>query len=136
MKIQHYESYIDVSDKFSFKDFTNKRLMSYYEREDFPPGTVIYKSLFYHEKPGSVTFPYGMCGVTFIDCNLDNLFLPTENKYVNCTNRTFVNVNGQDMLINEDGKVVGPLHVYKDLTFFNELPWYKRLFYKVVSLWQ
>ena len=136
MKIQYYESYIEVSDKFSFKDFTNKKLLSFYEKEDFPPGLIIYRSQFYHEKPDQVTFPYGMYGVTFIDCNLNNVFLPTGNTYINCSNLRFQAVLGKDMIVDETGKVLGPLNLYKNEVTPRKISFWAKLKLWVFKLWQ
>ena len=71
---------IAFADEWSFKDFTNKKVVK------IPNGTTVVGSCFAQEvikKPISWEqvhiFPEDMTGVTFEKCNLDNVFIPPGN---------------------------------------------------------
>lgn len=72
---------IDFSDEFSMKVF-------HQEFVDIPDNTLVYASCFYRE--GFVDFHKfrdDMKGVSFYNCNLDNIFIPIENNVIGGSNR-------------------------------------------------
>lgn len=70
---------------YSRKDFTGRTLV---EATDLN-GQTIRGSCFSQEVPDSHIFPEDMTGVTFINCNLDNVFIPDGNTLQDCSNRRF-----------------------------------------------
>lgn len=78
----NYEDVI-YDDELSLKDLTTRT----FENDDLS-GKVIYGSTFYRETPNSIIFNNKMTGVTFINCNLDNIVIPEGNTLIDCTTRT------------------------------------------------
>jgi hypothetical protein len=77
---------IEYDDELSFRSFVNETPLDL-------SGKVIYASSFYHEKPAT---PFvGMSNVTFVNCNLDNCFIPDGMYLVDCSTRKFA-VNPKD----------------------------------------
>lgn len=70
---------------YSRKDFTGRTLI---EATDLN-GQTITGSCFSQETPDSEIFPVGMTGVTFINCNLDNVIIPDGNTVQDCSTRRF-----------------------------------------------
>lgn len=70
---------------YSRKDFTGRTLI---EATDLNDQTIT-GSCFSQETPDSEIFPVGMTGVTFINCNLDNVVIPDGNTLIDCSNRRF-----------------------------------------------
>lgn len=62
---------ITFNDKYSYKDFTGKTLLSATDLE----GITIYGSCFSQETPDTQVFPNNLIKITFVNCNLDNVFL-------------------------------------------------------------
>ena len=123
MEIKYNGKNIQVDDRFSFKSFVNQTLKDSFTPQDFAPGMIIYRSSFYHEKPNSETFHNGMYGVTFIHCNLDNVYVPPGNILEHCSQNVFKSIDGIDQFLSPDlKKVLGPVYVNKN----DPLPWYKR----------
>lgn len=82
--------------QYSNKNFAGQDLSSQTDMD----GLTIENSCFSHEKPHARVFPETMTGVTFIDCNLDNVFIPEGNFTVRCTRRFFeVQDDGRDWLL-------------------------------------
>lgn len=99
---------------YSNKNFTGWDLT---DREDLHD-MVIEGSCFSHEKPDSIVFPEKMTGVTFIDCNLDNCFIPEGNKVVGGSQRRFEIQNDlNDWIVDENGEPEKPI----DHTIFEKL---------------
>ena len=85
---------------YSNKDFTNRDLR---EVEDIN-GQTITGSCFSQERPNTHVFPFDMKGVTFINCNLDNCFIPAGNTVQGGSQRRFrAQDDGFDWLIDESG---------------------------------
>jgi len=90
-------------DKYSHKDFTGRRLT---DAKDLN-GITIFGSCFSHETPDTKVFPDDMTGVTFINCNLDNIFIPIGNTVIGGSQRRFkVQKDARDWEIDNDGKPV------------------------------
>lgn len=53
-------------------------------------GLTIICSCFSQQIPDSEKLPPNLMGVTFINCNLDNLVIPPGNLFVDCSTRRFV----------------------------------------------
>lgn len=93
---------------YSHKNFTGQ---SFIERTTSDGETVILNgqtitgSCFSHEKPDAHIFPDDMTGVTFINCNLDNCFIPAGNTVVGGSQRRFiVQDDGFDWIIDENNQ--------------------------------
>lgn len=84
MKIVFEGKDYECSDEFSRKNFTHAILT-----ERNLDGLAIYASCFMHEEPDSEVFPENMTGVTFLNCNLDNVKIPPGNTVVGGTQRRF-----------------------------------------------
>ena len=103
---------MNCNEKYSFKDFTHQ---SFRDVTDLIPGMVIVGSCFYQEnKPDSHIFPETMTGVTFLRCNLDNIFIPPGNTVgaiqgVESTQKRIkVQNDGYDWLLDEKHKPIEP----------------------------
>lgn len=77
----------NINDEFSFKDFAGKPAKHHYE--NMPSNIVIYGSCFSQETPDIHIFPENLTGVTFIKCNLENVFIPIGNTIIDCSQRRF-----------------------------------------------
>lgn len=75
----------EYSAEYSHKSLSHVNLTN----ADIPPGTKIRSSCFSREEPDSVIFPSDMTGVTFVNCNLDNIVIPPGNTLVDCSNKRF-----------------------------------------------
>lgn len=97
---------INYDMKYSFKDFTNRSLR---DAKDLN-GKTIYASVFLQEIPDSRIFPENMKGVTFVNCNLDNVYIPPGNTVIGGSQRRFrVQNDLRDWLIDENNKPIEPL---------------------------
>jgi hypothetical protein len=74
------------------KDCTGWEFKSRPEYE-FPPGLVLDRHCFSQETPDADIFPDGMTGVTFLNCNLDNCYIPEGNTVVGGSQRRFAPQN-------------------------------------------
>lgn len=83
--IEHDEQFYECDKKFSFKDFTGMDL----SKEIIPSGTVVCRSGFSHEIPDSKIFPADMTGVTFVEGNLDNVFIPWDNVVIGASQKSY-----------------------------------------------
>ena len=61
-------------DRFSLQEFITRQLLI-----PIPRGTTVYASTFEREIPDTHVFSDTMNGVTFIECNLNNVFIPSGN---------------------------------------------------------
>lgn len=95
---------IEFDDKLSGKDFTGKSLKD----EHILPGTNIYASVFYQEnKPDEHIFPEDMAGVSFYNCNLDNVYVPLGNTIIGGTHKNMMVQNDlRDWEIDETAKPI------------------------------
>jgi len=99
--------------EYSFEDFTNQKL---FDATDLD-GSVIVGSCFYQDPdsqdadPRVKVFPDDMQGVTFIECNLDNVYVPPGNTVdLLCSCRRIKRQNdGESWILNEDLVPIEPL---------------------------
>jgi hypothetical protein len=83
------------------QDFTGWDLS---DRNDMN-GLTITGSCFSSEIPNAPVLPPDLKGVTFINCNLDNVYIPPGNKTIECSTRVFeVQADGEDWIIHPDTK--------------------------------
>jgi hypothetical protein len=88
----------------SFTDYTGKIL------NDLIIEGTIEGSCFSQEKPNSVIFPYDMQNITFIRCNLDNVFIPDGNTVIGGSQRRFMAFDdGYDWLVDENNNLISRL---------------------------
>lgn len=91
------------SEKYSRKDFTGRDLSHELDMNDI----TIYGSCFSQEQLDRHIFPEDMSGVTFVNCNLDNCFIPEGNDVVGGSRRRFqVQEDGFDWLLDENNNPV------------------------------
>jgi hypothetical protein len=91
-------------DEFSFKDFTNKSLK---DIGDSLNNKTIYRTCFSQETPDSVIFPADMIGVTFVYCNLDNVYIPPGNTVIESSQVRFkVQEDGKDWIVDENNNPI------------------------------
>lgn len=105
---------ITFNDDYSFGNFSNQDLAHFDDLRDM----VIYSSQFYWEKPNSRPFPAQATGLTFINCNLDNIVMPPDAIIQNCSQRNFKDQNdGEDWFVDGNGLPTAPinLQLYLDL---------------------
>jgi len=91
----------------SFKDYTGARANNL----DVLDGLTIEGSCFSQEIPDSHIFRDDMTGVTFIGCNLDNVFIPNGNIVIGCSqNRFEVQNDLEDWHIDANDDPVVPIN--------------------------
>src|SRR3990167_602993 len=101
----------NLNDDYSFKDFTG--------RSNLEVSGIIYGSCFSQEIPDNHIFPDNMTGVTFIKCNLDNVFIPAGNTIIDCWQRRFKVQNDlNDWLLDKNNQPTMPTN-HKYFTKFN-----------------
>lgn len=97
----------EVSDTYSCKDYTGMTI----EPNLTLNGSIIYQSCFSQETPDTEVFPSDMTGVTFINCNLDNVLMPSGNTIIGGTHRRFqAQEDGLDWELDVDGNPLGVLN--------------------------
>jgi len=99
---------------YSFQNFTGCSFKTVPASEF--NNTEIVGSCFYQEwKAGDTSivkdiFPDGMTGVTFVRCNLDNVFVPEGNTAVGCSNRIIkAEEDGTAYILDGDGNKIEPV---------------------------
>ena len=106
MKIIYNKIEYDCNDVFSGKDFTGRANQHF----DGISG-IIYASCFSQDNPDSHCFPDTMVGITFIKCNLDNVFIPIGNTVIDCSQKRYkVQNDRNDWLIDENNNPVKPMN--------------------------
>lgn len=89
---------------FSSRDYTNLNLEDVQENMNHE---IIRGACFSQQEPDTKVFPDKMSGVTFINCNLDNVVIPEGNKLIDCSNRRYKVQNDlNDWEIDENGNPV------------------------------
>ena len=76
---------ITYNDKYSFKDYTGRTLLKATDLNN----TIVYASCFSQEIPDRHIFPDAMTGVTFVNCNLDNVYIPAGNTVIGGSQKRF-----------------------------------------------
>ena len=102
------------SKKYSFQDFTNQHLRTATDLD----GTIIIGSCFYQVcsaahagDPLKHIFPEDMRDVFFVECNLDNVYIPPGNTLNQCSHRRIKRMNdGEYWFVGEDFKPIEPIH--------------------------
>ena len=88
---------------YSNKDFTGRNLSQATDLD----GQTIINSCFSQEIPDTHVFPDGMKNVTFINCNLDNCFIPSGNIVQGGSQRRFkVQQDGFDWIVDANNNPV------------------------------
>jgi len=91
----------ECCDNYSGADFTGSSLSDHAGMD----GKVIYGSCFSQEVPDSHIFPDDMQGVLFLNCNLDNVFVPEGNFIRGGSRRRFkVQEDGYDWYVDENNQ--------------------------------
>jgi hypothetical protein len=72
-----------MPDQWSYRGYTAL------EAKEIPDGMTIRGGQFGQEHPETHIFREDMTGVTFVNCNLDNVFIPPGNTVVDCRQRIF-----------------------------------------------
>lgn len=94
---------------YSHKDFTGQDLS-----DRNLDGLTICGSCFSQETPDRHIFSDKMTGVTFLWCNLDNVYIPPGNTAKNCSQRIFkAQPDGEDWILDSATKTT-PLYRLKD----------------------
>lgn len=94
-----------INEKYSYKDFLNVDL-SELPAEEFNNTTIIGSCFYQPGKKKAKIFPGKMDGVTFINCNLDNVKLPNGNTVgKGCSNRNIECLDGEDWVVDDDVKI-------------------------------
>lgn len=91
---------------YSFKDFTGQILK---DKTDMS-NQIITGSCFSQETPNTHVFPDDMTGTTFIDCNLDNVYIPQGNTVQGGRRKRFSVQNDlRDWIIDENDNPIEPV---------------------------
>jgi len=109
--------------QYSFQDFTNQDFRSATDLN----GSVIIGSCFYQTCASDFTgdplrhiFPGDMRDVAFVECNLDNVYIPVGNTMHKCSQRRIKRMNdGEYWFVDENLKPTEPIHI-KRLVLLNE----------------
>lgn len=97
---------LTYNDEYSFKDFTNRDLLSASDLS----GETIYASCFSQSDLDRVVFLSEMTGVTFYRCNLDNCVIPDGNTTIDCSQRRIqTQPDGTDWLVDADNNLLESL---------------------------
>lgn len=87
---------------YSYKDFTGQNLRLHNIEQE-----IIERSCFSQEKPDMKIFPDDMKGKTFLNCNLDNVFIPPGNITKDCSQRRFMaQDDGYDWILDENNNPI------------------------------
>ena len=108
---------ITFNDKYSGKGYPYHGL-SFKDATDLKPGTIIYASVFYQEwakgdvKVEKHIFPDTMKGVTFYNCNLDNVYVDeTKNTIIGGTHLAIqVQNDWDDWVLDNNLKPIEPMN--------------------------
>lgn len=96
----------DVDDTHSSMDRTGLDLRGNGVKDNM----AIVGACFSQENPDTHVFRESLTGVTFINCNLDNVYIPSGNTVIDCSQRRFkCQVDGYDWIVDENNNPVTPL---------------------------
>lgn len=110
---------LEYDDKYSGKNFHDQDLS---DRVDLK-GITIFGSNFYSETPDIKIFPDGMKDVKFVNCNLDNVVIPSGNIIQNCSTRRFkVQNDGNDWEVDLNNSPIKPLNSWVFTKFNLPIP--------------
>lgn len=113
MNISRAEFLARRSEKYSFQDFTNQHLRTATDLYGIIVGSCFYQvcSVDFKGDPLRHIFPGNMRGVTFIECNLDNVYVPSGNIMHSCFNRRIKRMNdGEYWFLDKNLKPTEPIH--------------------------
>ena len=103
MKIQYGENLIEMDDRYMGQDYAGRGIA------DIEDGANVYMSCFCHEEPDTAIFREDMTGVTFYNCNLDNVVIPKGNTVIGGTQNRFKRQNdAENWIVDENNEVVEP----------------------------
>lgn len=102
------------NENYSFQDFTNQHLRAATDLNDI----IVVGSCFYQVcseeflgDPFMRIFPGDMYGVTFVECNLDNVYVPPGNVMHECSHRRIKRMaDGEYWFVDENIKPTEPIH--------------------------
>ena len=98
---------MNLNKKYSYKSLKRQSFVDVDAREF--NHTDIVGSSFYQNEPYTDVFPSNITGVTFINCNLDNVEIPSGATVNNGTNKHIRTMNdGEYWIVGKDGKPVEP----------------------------
>ena len=104
--IQVGDNIYNADEKYSWKDFTGQILT---DRKDLND-KIIFGSCFSQEIPDTKVFPDDMKNVIFVNCNLDNVYIPAGNIVMGSTQRRFKVMNDwEDWIVDKDNKPIEPI---------------------------
>ena len=96
----------NADDKYSWKDFTGRTLQDTKDLDN----KIIFGSCFSQEIPDTKVFPDDMKNVIFVNCNLDNVYIPAGNTVIGSTQRRFkVQTDRSDWFVDNDNKPIKPI---------------------------
>lgn len=104
MIIQYDNNLIEMNDEWSHKSFTS------HSSVDLPNDINVYMTSFSQEIVDSHVFSDDLTGVTFYNCNLDNVFIPPGNIMVGGSNRSFEIQNDLEDWVMEKGMPIEPVN--------------------------
>ena len=98
-----------INEKYSYKDFMDKTFLDVPVKEF--NNTLIVGSCFYQqEEPNKKVFPEGMKGVTFVKCNLDNVYISKGNKIETGCHRKLKSQNDlSDWVLDDELNPIEPM---------------------------
>jgi len=104
-----------INQKYSFGDFLDQSFVDA-PVEEFN-NTTIKGSCFYQQYfIDSEIFPIGMTGVTFEDCNLDNVLIPAGNTIIGgCNNKVRIQNDGDDWVVDSNLNPIEPVNMKRRL---------------------
>lgn len=104
MMIEYADQMIDMHGTYSRKDFTNAEFIPVIDNIN------VYMTCFSCEKPDTHLFRENLTGVTFYNCNLDNVFIPEGNTVIGGSQRRYeVQDDGKDWIVDEDNNPIHPI---------------------------
>lgn len=95
-----------LNKKYSYKDFLDKDLTKE-PASDFNNSEIIGSCFYQQAGLNTKVFPVGITGVTFQECNLDNVFIPVGNTTEKCSRKKIMRQNDlEDWLVDDSGNPI------------------------------